>query len=202
MPSFQDLTFREFLDQTSAKTPTPGGGAVASAVGALAGALGQMVVNYSLGKKNLADHQPALQASIGYLERCRALFLALADEDAQAYGLVNELFKLPENDPRRIAELPAASRAAVNVPMSAAAVSVELLRHCRSLAPITNRYLRSDLAIAAVLAEATARAARWNVFVNIPGLPDETAKAEANLRIAALLEESTKLCREVEAACV
>ena len=52
--SFTPLTLDQFLDSVAAKTPAPGGGAVASAVGALSAALAGMVVSYSTGKKNLA----------------------------------------------------------------------------------------------------------------------------------------------------
>src|SRR3954462_11770964 len=114
---FASTTLHEFLTQTAAKTPTPGGGAVASAVGALSAALAQMVVSYSLGKKNLADHQPRLNDAAHILERARGLLMELAEEDAAAYGLVNELQKLPETDPRR-AQLPAANAASVQVPLA------------------------------------------------------------------------------------
>src|SRR5262245_33046677 len=91
MTGLASLTLHDFLAQVGAKTPAPGGGAVASAAGAIAAALAKMVVSYSIGKKSLAEHQPMLQQAAGSLERASALLLALADEDAAAYGLVNEL---------------------------------------------------------------------------------------------------------------
>ncbi len=200
MSTLADMTVQEFLDATASKTPTPGGGAVASAVGALAAALAQMVVNYSIGKKNLAQHEPHLRGSIMRLTRAGELLLALADEDAEAYGLVNELSRLPEGDARRQRELPEAQRAAVQVPMSVIAACVDLLRHFVDLASITNRHLRSDLAIAAVLADAAARASRWNVLVNIPSL-DEPARMDASRLMNRMLGESARLADAVQNAC-
>jgi len=110
MPSFSHQPLSDFLHSIASKTPTPGGGAVASTVAALAAALAQMVVAYSAGKKSLAQHEPTLQSSLKTLERARDVLLQLADEDAAAYGAVNELSKLPEADPRRAA-LPAATAA-------------------------------------------------------------------------------------------
>lgn len=167
--AFGSATVDEFLLQLAAKTPTPGGGAVASMVGALACALAQMVVSYSLGKKSLAAHQQALSDAATRLERARVLLVALAEEDARAYGVVNALAKLEHWDPRR-EELPAAVLASVQAPMAVAAAGCDLLRLFATLEPTSNPALRSDLAIAAVLAEATVQSAGWNVLVNLPSL--------------------------------
>jgi len=200
MTSFSSQSVTDFLARIAAKSPTPGGGAVASVVGALGAALAQMVVNYSVGKKSLAAHEPALQAALPRLEIARRLLLELADEDAAAYGAVNELSRLPETDERRAAELPAAIKAGVQVPLAVAAASVDLLRLFGPLAGITNRHLRSDLAIAAVLADAAARSSRWNIAVNVGGL-EETERLEAESQTSRLIADSARLLAEVEAAC-
>jgi formiminotetrahydrofolate cyclodeaminase len=190
--ALSEMTFGTLLDAVAAKSPTPGGGAVASAVGALAAALAGMVVSYSVGKKSLAMHEPLLKEAQAELTRARAILLRLADEDAAAYGLVNELQRLPESDARRREQLPAALEASVQPPLATIATSVTLLRLFERLATTTNRQLRSDLAIAAVLAEATARASWWNVAVNAGFLPDSA-------RAKAVLEESDRSIRDARA---
>ena len=47
-----------FLTAAAAKKPTPGGGSVTALVGALAASMGEMVLNYSIGKKDLAAYAP------------------------------------------------------------------------------------------------------------------------------------------------
>ncbi len=200
--TFRDQTIDQFLIDLAAKQPTPGGGAVAGLCGAVGAALAQMVVSYSLGKKNLAQHQPLLTDAAHRLERARQIFLQLADEDAQAYALVNELTKLPETDPRRARELPGATQASIAVPLAVAAAAADALRLMHSLCGTTNTHLRSDLAIAAILADATARAARWNVVVNLPGLPSEAERSQARGRIDHAVQESHRLTVAIEAACV
>lgn len=196
---FLEQPIHQFLSDLAAKQPTPGGGAVAGVCGALSAALAQMVVSYSLGKKNLAQHQPLLENAAHRLERARSIFLELADEDAAAYALVNELSRLPEGDPRRARDLPGATQAAVGVPMSAAAAAVDTLRLMRTLCGTSNAHLRSDLAIAAVLAEATARAARWNVLINLSTPTPETAAQRA--QVDALAADAHRLSAEIEIAC-
>ena len=199
--SLRGLTFGELLDQVGAKTPAPGGGAVASAVGAVASALGRMVVAYSIGKKNLAEHQPALERATIVLGRTAELLLELADEDAAAYTLVNELSKLPETDERRRAEWEAAVEAAVNVPRAVVGACGDLLRLLETLEPITNRHLRSDLAIAAVLAEAAARCGWWNVRVNLTLMTDGAARGALEAEMRALLQDAHERRGRVEEAC-
>lgn len=194
------LTLSTFLDQLGAKTPAPGGGAVACSVGAIAASLARMVVAYSLGKKNLAEHQPSLQQADASLQAFASVFLRLADEDAAAYSWVSELQKLPAGDARREREMATAQAAALGAPRAALGASCDLLRLVERLAPITNRFLRSDLAIAGVLAESAARSAWWNVLVNLEFL-SEAERAQVRGECEAMLRDAEERRRRVEAAC-
>ncbi len=198
---FQSLPLHDFLAQLAAKTPTPGGGAVASTTGALAASLGHMVVAYSLNKKSLAEHQPALQRASTILQRTSGLFLELAEEDAAAYAQYNELSRLPDNDPRRARELPAALEASINAPRAILGAAADLLRLLESLQPITNTHLRSDLAIAAVLAEAAAKSAWWNIHINLPQLADASQRARLEAEGASLIADAAARRALIERAC-
>ncbi len=195
------IPFAELLERVAAKTPTPGGGAVACAVGALGAALAEMVVAFSIGKKGLATYEPLLRGAAIRLARARELLLALADEDAEAYATVNRLQRLPEDHPERQAELDEAVRASIQVPMSTIGVCVDLLRLFVDLSSTTNKNLRSDLAIAAVLADATARASRWNVLVNAASGADPESRQATARSLNELLADSTRLAAKVEQAC-
>jgi formiminotetrahydrofolate cyclodeaminase len=197
----RSLTLDEFLRQVGAKVPAPGGGAVACSTGATAAALAKMVVEYSLGKKNLAEHQPALARAAAALARLADLFMLLADEDAAAYGLVNELSKLPETDERRRREYTAAAAAAVQAPRAALAACADLLTLIESLVPITNRHLRSDLAIAGVLGEAGAKAAWWNVAINLSLIPDPDRRAAVEAECRAEIDRAVRQRAAVEKGC-
>jgi formiminotetrahydrofolate cyclodeaminase len=190
-----------FLGAIGAKTPTPGGGAVASATGALGAALGSMVVAYSVGKKSLEGHRAELEAAAVSLRGAERLLMQLAEADMEAYGLVNELQKLPEADPRRVAQWPAAVAASIQAPRSTIAVATDLLRLFQRLAPMTNRYLRSDLAIAAVLADACARAGAWNVAINLSLLTDPAERREVQQQTEAAVADARARCAAVESAC-
>ncbi len=178
--------FGGLLESVAAKTPAPGGGAVACAAGALACALAGMVVAYSLGKKDLQAHQVALEDAAAQLARARAVLLTLADEDAAAYGLLNELQRLPEGDARR-AGVGAAAQACVRVPLAALATCAQVLDVCRGLVGRSNRHLASDLEIAVVLGRAAAQACAVNVRVNLAALAGDADRQVAQDSVGALL---------------
>lgn len=194
------LSFGELLDHVSAKTPAPGGGAVAASVGALAAALGSMVVNYSAGKKDLAAHAPAHEEAIEQLERARWMMLELAVEDALAYEALNAALRLAKDDPARAARVEEGAVLAVAPPMAMIAACAELLRLLESLAGKTNRQLRSDLVIAAIFAEAAARASERNVSINA-GLQGAEAAADQLGRAAEIVSHCAERLKAIEAAC-
>lgn len=200
-PAFESMTLRGFLDLLAAKSPTPGGGAAASVVGSVAASLAAMVVNYSVGKKSLSQHHTALASALERLRRASDLLIRLADEDAAAYGAVNELSRLPEDDERRKAELTAAQEASVQIPLAVMAACVDLLLLMKELGGSTNPQLRSDLGIAAVIAEGAGRSSWWNVFINA-GFVGNRLKGEAWLAEAGQMRtRCVELAREVERAC-
>lgn len=199
--SFAAIPFEGLLASIASKTPTPGGGAVASAVGALGSALGSMVVAYSVGKKSLAPHQDELEAAVLHLARARELLLLLADADVAAYGELNALQKLPETDPKRVAGWAAAVEGALAAPSAMLAAANDLLRLLERLRPITNEWLKSDLAIAAVLGEACARSAAWNVRINLPLVTDSAERDRLRGETDRAVGDASARAASIEAAC-
>lgn len=194
-------TIQSFLDDLAAKSPTPGGGAVASIVGALSAALAQMVLAYSRNKRSLVQHADLHDSALQRLDHARELLLQLAQADEDAYAQLNTILRLSEDDPERKRQLLPAAQQASQVPLAVMATCAELLRLFQELAPASNRFLLSDLAISAILAEATVRAAAWNVRANLPILAQHNADApvrEEMQRISAPLPE---LLADIELAC-
>lgn len=199
-PLLADQRLRDLLDALASKVPAPGGGAAAGLVGATAAATAGMVVAYSLGRKSLAEHQAFLGDASAQLTRARALFLDLADEDAAAYSVLNTLMKLPEDHPDRRAGWDNAVAGAVAPPRAMLAAGAEVLRVCESLCGRTNPHLRSDLGVAAVLAEGAARAAAWNIGANLPLLGMDH-RGSVHAEAERLVGEARARAAKIEAWC-
>ena len=201
MHDLADEQFGTLLDSLAAKTPAPGGGAASAMLGATAAALAGMVVAYSIGKKSLIAHEGVLRESAESLEAMRHRFLDLAARDAAAYADLNRIQRLDKADPVRITEEPAALGRAIAAPESARLLAMDLLALLETLVGRTNRYLASDLAIAAVSAEAAAASAGWNVRINAPGLPDAN-REDAITRVESGAHAASESRIRIESACV
>ncbi len=190
MEEFTGLTVERFLDQTADRTPTPGGGGVTALAGALACAMGRMVAAYSVGKKTDAAVAARVQEAALRLERADQLLRALITEDAKAYTAMTEAAKAAKADPSKEGGRQAAILAAIAVPMEMAALSSSALETMDEFKSIASKYLLSDLGVAAVLADATARASRYSVRINLGDVADATAAG----RIAAEIDTIIAHC--------
>src|SRR3954464_8001936 len=121
------ISIDEFLTAAAAKQPTPGGGSIAALAGALAGSMGEMVLNYSVGKKNLAQYEPELREALAELTRARRLLLQLMVEDQVAYEALTAARKLPESNATRQNEFNVALLASIRIPQAIGATSVAIV---------------------------------------------------------------------------
>lgn len=186
-----------FIGDVASSAPVPGGGSVVALVGSLAAALAQMVAGLTVGRKKYA----AVDAEMKELGlRANALvrrLKSLKDEDAAAYTLVSDAYKLPKETPEQETSRTAAIQAAL---MKAAEVPLETARWCAEVAELAaicahkgNTNACSDAGVAALLAEAAAKGAAYNVRINVVAMPDKSAGA-------ALAEEATRLSNAASAA--
>lgn len=199
--TLESMTVDDLLSAIGARTPTPGGGAVASLTAAIGIALARMVLGYSEGKKKLAEHAVLHAEAAAALDTLRADAIALATADAEAYARLNDLWKLPEDDERRRRDFPDAVRAAIEAPHRIAECGLDTLRLLERLVGRTNRMLASDLAIAAILAEAAVRAAVWNVRINLPSLADEADRTALAETAGEQVQEARRAAASIESSC-
>lgn len=171
MSKTSQTTLQAFTEQLASRTPTPGGGAAAAVAAAIAAATARMVVSFSEHKASLKEHHEALAAAGAALDASAARCLDLADADADAYAALNALLKQPraDRDPERLA---AAAEDAAGAPSAMIDEALAVLRTCERLLGRSNAQLRSDLAVAAALAEAAAAGASHSVRINLPILQD------------------------------
>lgn len=166
-----------FLDAAAARQPTPGGGSVAALAGALAASMGEMVLHYSIGKKGLEEHAPALTAALKEFHQARRLLMELMREDQAAFTELSAQRKAPPS-PRRDAAVADALLACVRIPQAMAAAAASILDLADRIVGIVNPHLLSDLAVCADLAMATARCAIYNVRVNLNDITDPKQRWE------------------------
>lgn len=148
-----EKTLTGFLEEVAARTAAPGGGAVAAVVVAIAAALAEMAGQYS--GKHWEEADDAVARARALRERAEPL----AKADAEAYEAVIAARRGPDYDE-------ALSRAA-DVPLAVVETAAGVAELAADLAARGNPNLRGDAATAALLAEASARAAANLVEINL-----------------------------------
>jgi len=159
-----------FASRLAARTPTPGGGSAAGVVAALAAALGEMVLAYSIDPTKPAEDLAALAHS---LTAGRLRFLELADEDSLSYDGVRSAKRARKERPDDAASQTAylaAVRHAAEVPLETARRARDLARQLESVRARTRAALGSDLVTSLALFRAAAEGALANVEINLEDL--------------------------------
>jgi len=192
----------DFVDEVSRESPAPGGGSVAALAGALGSALASMVANLSVGRGEMDPHYDAL---CGLAERAQAVKDALVravDEDTRAFDSVLAAMRMPQDNEEeraaRAAAMEAGYRVATSVPLATVEGCVEAVRLCREMSALAPKEMISDVGTGALLGHAGAKAAGYNVRINLPHIGDEAFRAEVKGKLDALLVEAAKVAEEVE----
>jgi formiminotetrahydrofolate cyclodeaminase len=193
----RNSTIDQFLTATAAKQPTPGGGSVAALAGALAAAIGEMVLNYSIGKKDLLAFEPELQQAAGELQRAREALLLMMVEDQQAYAELTSARKSAKESADLQQRVSDAVAACIRGPQAIAATAVSILMVCDRVVDKVNPWLLSDLAVCCDLATATARCASYNVRVNLASLEEPKRRDSYSAETDRILAHAIELIRRV-----
>lgn len=193
----ESATIRQFLDSAAAKQPTPGGGSITALAGALAASMGEMVVNYSIGRKDLAAFVDELKPALGAFHRARQLLAELMVEDQQAYAALTAAKKLPDSTPDKAAQVATALSACIRAPEAMAATSVSVLELCDRIVNFVNPWLLSDLAVCADLSMATVRCSVYNVRVNLADVKDDAERQKIEATLFQILNRAGKLIQQV-----
>ncbi len=201
---FRDLTVDGFLSRLGSSDPVPGGGSASAVAAALGANLVRMVASLSSGRPKFVDHEPLLAWAIESGTRLSDRFLALADEDSDAYAGFASALKLPKTTDDEIAARRAAMRAAARhaseIPLACVEACLELVGVAEALAGRSNANASSDLNVAALLGEAAAKGAAANVLVNLPSIGDPGLEGDLTARVTELLSAIEGLASQTRQA--
>lgn len=204
----QDFTVSSFLEELSSKKPTPGGGGAAGLGGAVGTALGEMVVNLTLGKKKYADVEEEMQSILMTLTQMREEFLRLADEDAVVFAPLAAAYSLPatteEEKKKKEAILEDLLVSAALVPLSVIELCLKTLNLLEVLGEKGSRLAVSDVGVGVQMIRASILGAKMNVYINTKTMVQREKARELNARAQSVSEEGIRLAdtiyTQVEAA--
>ncbi len=196
---YLSLPTKEFLQDLGSGSPTPGGGSAAALTGSIGVNLGHMVASFALKRAQKQGTGAApIEHLMARLERGASLLSGLIAEDIAAYDLWRRASKLDPKDPDAVQQKQVALTVALAIPSQVLATCAACLRDMAALAPLSSKYLWTDLAGAAQMTLASAEAAAWTVHANL-GSPDLSPAEQARIRqeIRHEQDEANRACAEV-----
>lgn len=189
----KEMVIDFFMEELSSKKPTPGGGGAAALSGAQGVALGEMVINLTLGKKRYADVEEEMQGLLIRLEELKAEFLRLADEDAVVFAPLAAAYGLPsgtDEEKRKKEEvLEGLLLEASLVPIAVMERAVETLDIMEILAEKGSRMAVSDVGVGVQFVRTALLGAIMNVMINTKSMKNRE-KAEALDEYAGRMKET------------
>lgn len=191
----------EYLEVLSSKAPVPGGGGASALAGALGNALGQMVVNLTVGKKKYAEVEEEMQEYLGHLKTMQQEFLRLSDRDAEVFAPLAECYRLPSSTPEekeyKEAVMEEKLLDASMVPVEIMEKSLELLEILDVLADKGSRMAVSDVGVAVQFTRTALLGAVMNVYINTKSMKNRVKAEEINQSAKRMVKIGTSQADEI-----
>jgi formiminotetrahydrofolate cyclodeaminase len=186
-------SLKNYLEELSSNSPTPGGGNVSALSGSLACNLGVMVCNLTIGKKRYLNIEEEMKDIKAKLEELNDCFVELAAKDNYAFNQVMAAFKLPkETDEQKKLR----SEKIEEATFSAAVVPSEVIETCGKVIPYLetislkgNQNSVSDAGVGLSLLNTAAEGAFLNVIINCTSLSNKTIGLELMKKSEIIYEE-------------
>ena len=188
----EEKKISEYLEVLSSKAPVPGGGGASALAGALGNALGQMVVNLTVGKKKYAEVEEEMQKYLTDLKTMQQEFLHLSDRDAEVFAPLAECYRLPSTTPEEKEHKDAVMEEklldASMVPVEIMEKSLELLEILDVLADKGSRMAVSDVGVAVQFTRTALLGAVMNVYINTKSMKYREKAEEINQKAKRMIK--------------
>lgn len=180
MEEMKKLTLENFANELSSNSPAPGGGSTSALSSSLAASLASMVFNLTIGKKAYMAYDDEIKSIINEgivkANKLKEEFLALMDEDTEAFNEVMTAFKLPketdEEKELRSIKIQEGYKRATLTPLRVAEKTMEVFSLLEIAVEYGNINAASDAGVGALIALTGLEGAILNVRINIPSIKD------------------------------
>ncbi len=200
--SLVDMKVNAFCDLLSTDAPAPGGGSVAALCTAMSGALSAMVANLTIDKKGYEKVQEEALAIAPLGQDIKLKAIECIDKDTDAFYAMMDAMRLPKKTAEEIAirnaELEKCTQAAINAPLETLKLSVQAAELAARISRVGNANALSDAGVAALNAISAAKAAYYNIRINITGITDEAYKQNTLAEAENLIHKCQEICDGVE----
>ena len=194
------ITF-DLIDEVSRDSPAPGGGSVAAMSGSLGVALGVMVANLCVSKAGFEEHSEELGKIAEDGQEIKEFLVNAIDEDTNAFDKVIKAMRMPNDSDSekeiRAEKMQEGYKSAAEVPLEVVEYCYRALNTCDRISKIMDDSMASDVGSGAQMSIAGARAAAYNVKINLKTITDNEYTSKTNKKLEKLLSECEKVLQIV-----
>ena len=186
-----------FTELIASKAPAPGGGGAAALVASIGIALGDMVGEFTVGKKAYAEVEEEMCALMDRAQALRIRLLELVDEDAENFEPLSRAYGIPKDDPGRDAVMESCLRQAAAAPMEIFDLACESIELQKAFAGKGSKIMISDAATGVAFGCAAMYGAAVNVKANTKLMKDRAFAGEMDRHVDEALVRYKRLAEEV-----
>lgn len=197
MEKFVKYSLEEFVDALASKAAVPGGGGASALAASLGIALGNMVGEFTVGKKKYADAEEELRACMVRAKDLSGKFLNCIERDAEAFEPLSRAYAIPKDDKNRDIVMENCLRGAAKVPMEILHLVCEAIKLEERFAVLGSVMIQSDAAVGASILRSSLLGAAVNVKINTKSMKDREYADSVNKEVDALVEEYLPLADSI-----
>jgi formiminotetrahydrofolate cyclodeaminase len=183
--NFLENSLKNYIEILSSKTPAPGGGSATALCASLSSSLLNMVLNYTIGKKQYSNFEEELKKIKEKNEEILKECINFIEEDSKIYYKIDKAMK-ERLSPEEYLKL------SINLHFKICQYMSKIVDFCDILTEKGNINLISDTGISNILAFSSFISAKINILINLKYIGDENLKKE----IKGKIEEMEKVIKE------
>ena len=192
-----DTNIEQFTEKLASKTSVPGGGGAGALVGAVGIALGDMVGEFTIGKKKYADVESDVKALMAEAQNLRVQLLECINKDAIAFEPLSKAYGIPKDDPTRDEVMEKCLKDAAEVPYEIMKLSARAIELQGEFAEKGSKIVISDAATGVVICKAALQGAAVNVKINTKSMKDREYAAKLNDSVNEMLDKYCVMADEI-----
>ena len=162
------------------------GGSVVGIVLSTVNSLIKYIANLTIGKKNYMDVQDRVQELLKEADILKQKSLDSIDKDKEILEEILNSYKQRKDNPEEYEKV---CKEAVEFALEVIEISYKTLEISQEISKVGNRMLASDFKICKYYAEASIKASKENLFINLNSIEDEDYKNRINEEYKDLLSQ-------------
>ena len=181
---FLSESLRKYIEETSSKSPAPGGGSVVALVASLSCSLLDMVVNFTIGKQKYEKYKSDFQKIKERNNEIKKEVMRFIEDDSKIYKVIDE----NKNNKEKQQEY---FKKSIEIHKKICKYMKEIIEFSKFVAKYGNKYLISDTGIVALLGISAFKGAKLNILINLKYLSEKRTYVD-------MLKELNKFEKEIE----